>query len=398
VLGSYGNVGATNPYNLYSTRAGKSVYDIAGTSTSPYAGFYASNIGNPETTWEEDIITNIGLDATMFNNKFDFTIEWYKKKISGLLFGASGIQWDRIFTGDATLPQVNIGNMENTGFEFSAAYHGIVGKDFRFDISGNITTYNNKIVDIPGAGYFDGPQIRNVTPTRNAEGHAVGAFFGYQVIGFFQSADDVAKSPTQTDAKPGTFKYQDVNNDGKINADDRTYIGDPNPDFTYGLNLSFSWKSLDFSTFFFGSVGNDIFDQTKYFTDFPDFFKGGLRREAAVNSWSAANPNGTVPILQLAGGFSTDQVANSYFISKGTYLRNRQMQIGYTLPANLISKIGLERLRVYIQGANLFTMTSYKGLDPELQSSDINNTIGFGIDQGNYPHTPSFLFGVNLNF
>ncbi len=398
VLGSYGNVGATNPYNLYATRAGKSFYDISGSSTAPYAGFYASNIGNPSTTWEEDIITNFGLDATMFNNKFDFSIEWFKKKVSGLLFTASGIQWDRIFTGDADLPKVNIGNMENTGFEFSGAYHGVVGKDFRFDISGNLTTYNNKIVDIPGAGYFDGPQIRNVTPTRNAEGHPVGAFFGYQVIGKFQSADDVAKSPTQTDAKPGTFKYQDVNGDGKIDADDRTFIGDPNPDFTYGLNISFSWKSLDFSTFFFGSQGNDIFNQTKYFTDFPDFFKGGLSREAATNSWTPTNPNGTVPILQLAGGFSTDQVANSYFISKGSYLRNKQMQIGYTFPATMIQKIGLDRLRIYIQAANLFTITGYKGTDPELQSSDINNTVGFGIDQGNYPHTASFLFGVNLNF
>jgi hypothetical protein len=102
-----------------------------------------------------------------------------------------------------------------------------------------------------------------------------------------------------------------------------------------------TFKSFDFSTFFFGSVGNDIFNQTKYFTDFPDFFKGGLSKEAALNSWTASNPNGTVPLLQLAGGFSTDQVANSYFISKGTYLRNRQMQIGYTLPANLISKLDL---------------------------------------------------------
>jgi TonB-dependent starch-binding outer membrane protein SusC len=397
-LGSYGNVGATNPYNLYRTSAGRSFYDIGGNSTTPAGGFFASNIGNPATTWEGDIISNIGLDATILKNKLDFTIEWYKKKVSGLLFQASGIPYQRIFVGDAGLPQVNIGDMQNTGLDFSLTYHGTIGKDFKFDINGNITSYNNKIVDVPGVGYFNGPQIRNVIVQRNEEGHSVGEFYGYQVIGFFQSADDVAKSPTQTDAAPGLFKYQDTNGDGKIDADDRTYIGDPNPDFTYGFNITFAYKNFDFSTFFFGSKGNDIFNQTRYFTDFPDFFKGGIRREAAVNSWTPDNPNATVPKLQLAGGFSSDQVTNSYFISNGSYLRNKQMQLGYTLPANMLTKFGIDRLRIYVQSANMFTITKYDGLDPELQSSDINATVGYGIDQGNYPHTPSYLIGVNLNF
>ena len=397
-LGSYGNVGATNPYNLYRTTAGRSFYDINGTSTTPASGFFASNIGNPGTTWESDIISNIGIDATILKNKLDFTIEWYKKKVSGLLFTAGGVPYQRIFVGDAGLPQVNIGDMQNTGIDFSTTYHGSIGKDFKFDISGNITSYNNKIVDVPGIGYFNGPQIRNVIVQRNEEGQSVGEFYGYKVIGFFQDADDVAKSPTQTDAAPGLFKYQDVNGDGKIDADDRTYIGDPNPDFTYGFNISFNYKSFDFSAFFFGSKGNDIFNQTRYFTDFPDFFKGGIRREAAVNSWTPDNPNGTVPKLQLAGGFSSDQVTNSYFISKGSYFRSKQMQIGYSLPNNLLTRFGIDRLRIYVQAANLFTITNYDGLDPELQSSDINATVGYGIDQGNYPHTPSYLFGVNLNF
>ena len=228
-------------------------------------------------------------------------------------------------------------------------------------------------------------------------------------MGIFQSAADVTKSPTQTDAAPGTFKYRDVDGrdpqgkltgkpDGKIDDDDRTFIGDPNPDFTYGLNIAFNYKAFDFSTFFFGSKGNDIFNQTKYFTDFPDFFKGGLRREVAVNSWTPTNTNTSIPILRTKGGFSTDGVSNSYFISKGSYLRNKQMQIGYTLPASVLSRIGIERLRIYIQSSNMFTITKYDGTDPELQSSNIGQTVGFGIDQGNYPHTPTFLVGLNLNF
>jgi TonB-linked SusC/RagA family outer membrane protein len=405
-LGSIGNVGATNPYNLYRSSAGRSFYDIAGTSNVPAGGFFRSNIGNPETTFEGDIISNIGFDATLFKNKIDVTVDWYKKKVSGLLFSASGTEYDRVFVGDASLPQVNIGDMQNTGIDANATYHGIINKDLKFDISGTFTSYNNKIVSIPGLPYFNGPTIRNVIIQRNEVGHPVGAFYGYQVEGIFQSNDEVAKAPKQDDASPGVFRYKDVNGDGKIDANDRTYIGDPNPKFTYGLNIGFTYKNFDFSTFFFGSAGNDIYDQTKYYTDFPDFFKGGIRREAALNSWTPTNTGTTIPKLRTVGGFSTDLVTNSYFLSKGSYLRNKQMQLGYVVPSRSLSRFGIERLRIYVQATNLFTVTKYKGLDPELQSTSSNNggsingvaSGGFGIDQGNYPHTVGYLVGVNLNF
>ncbi len=397
-LGSINNVNNKNPSDLYGSSAGRSYYAIDGSSTLPTSGFYRSNIGNAATTWEADIISNIGIDATILNSKIDLTVDYYKKKISGLLFTASGTSYDRVFVGGASLPRVNIGDMQNTGIDANATYHGSAGKDFKFDISGTFTSYNNKIVSLPGLPYFNGPGIRNITPTRNQVGHGVGSFFGYKVIGLFQSADDVAKSPTQSGAQPGLFKYQDANGDGKIDANDRTYIGNPNPKFTYGLNISMSYKNFDFSTFFFGSSGNDIFNNTLTFTDFPDFFKGGIRREAAINSWTPTNTNTSIPKLVNAGTFSSDQVANSYFISKGSYLRNKQMQLGYSLPSSVLSRFGVDHLRIYIQSANLFTITKYKGLDPELQSSDINNTIGFGIDNGNYPHTAAYLVGVNLNF
>jgi TonB-linked SusC/RagA family outer membrane protein len=410
-LGSTSNVQATNPFDLYASRPGISAYDLGGTSTSPLAGFYRSNIGNKETTWEGDIISNIGLDATILQNKLDFSVDWYKKKISGLLFTQSGIVANIMIAGDATLPKVNIGDMQNTGIDFSATYHGGIARDFKFDITGNFTTYNNEIVDLPGLPYFDGPVIRNVHIQRNQEGHSVGAFYGYDVLGLFQSDEDVAKSPTQDDAAPGLFKYRDVNGDGKINLDDRTFIGDPNPDFTYGLNISFSYKNLDFSSFFFGSSGNDIFNNTKYFTDFPDFFKGAIRKDVAINSWTPNNTNTSIPKLRTTGGFSTDAsgYGTSYFIENGSYFRCKQVQLGYTVPSKMLSRYGIDRLRIYVQSANLFTITKYSGLDPELQSQpDANGRIAsednpagayeFGIDQGNYPHTPSYLVGINLNF
>jgi hypothetical protein len=292
--------------------------------------------------------------------------------------------------------------MQNTGIDFNMTYHGAISRDFKFDITGMITSYNNKLVSLPGLPYFEGPVVRNVIIQRNQVGHSFGEFFGYKVLGLFQSQDEVDKS-NQPDAGLGLFKYQDTNGDGKIDADDRTFIGNPNPKFTYGINIGFSYKNFDFSSFFFGSQGNDIFDQTKYFTDFPDFFKGGIREEVAVNSWTAQNTNTSIPKLRTTGGFSSDGQTNSYFISKGGYFRCKQMQIGYNLPTSLLSKYGVERFRIYVQGANLFTITNYKGLDPELASQpdangNINSSYQYGIDQGNYPHTPAFLFGINLTF
>jgi TonB-dependent starch-binding outer membrane protein SusC len=399
------NVDPTNAYNLYATRLGKSAYDISGTSTAPYAGFYRSNIGNVSTTWEQDIISNIGIDAVILKNKLDFTVEYYKKKISGLLFDLSGVASGVMIIGDAAVPKVNIGNIQNAGVDVNVTYHATVAKDLKLDLTGIFTSYKNKIVDIPGVNYIDGVTIRNNKLQRYEEGHPFGAFFGYKVVGIFQDAADIAKSPKQDDAIPGVFKYQDVNGDGKITTDDRTYIGDPNPKFNYGFNITATYKNFDFSTFFFGSEGNDIFNNTLYFTDFPDFFKGGIRREAATNSWTPSNPGAKIPLLRTTGGFSTDNsgYANSYFISKGSYLRNKQMQLGYTLPNKLLSKYGIDRLRVYVQATNLFTITKYNGLDPELPSQPdsngrIVNTFEYGIDQGSYPHTPGYLFGINLNF
>ena len=402
-LGSASNVPGTNPYSLYASNVGRSFYDINGTNTTPASGFFASSIGNRLTTWEGDIITNFGLDATFLQNKFDLTAEIYKKKVNGLLFPA---QYDVLVRGDAGAPYVNIGDMQNTGFDGSLTYHGGSKGGLKFDVTGLVTTYNNKIVSIPGTGYFSTAGSRNGNIVRNQVGHAVGAFYGYQVLGLFQSDADVAKSPTQDGAQPGRFKYADINKDGKITSDDRTYFGNPNPKFTYGLNLTVSYKGFDFTTFFYGSQGNDIFNGTKIFTDFPQLFKGGLSKEAALNSWTPTNPGAKVPKLENAASFSTTTVINSYYLEKGSYLRNKLMSLGYTIPNSKLSRFGIDKFRIYVQAINLFTITKYSGLDPELQSSDPNDQSGgingasnsFGIDYGNYPHTAQYLVGVNVNF
>ena len=398
-LGNARNVNGTNPYNLYASSPGRSYYDLAGASANPAAGFFASNVGNPATTFEGDIISNAGFDAVFFHNKLEVTADWYKKKVSGLLFPASGPAYDVLAIGDAGRPRVNIGDMQNTGIDGSIRYQGSLTKDLRFDVSGTFTSYKNKIVSLPGKNYVDAGATRNVVIQRDIVGQPVNTFFGYKVIGIFQDAADVAKSPKQQDAQPGVFKYADINGDGVIDANDRGIIGDPNPKFTYGLNIGLTYKNFDFSTFFYGSYGNDIFNNNLYFTDFPDFFKGAIRREAALNAWTPQHTNTNIPALRNTGSFSTDLQTNSYFISKGSYLRNKQMQLGFTFPHGLLSRYGIDRFRIYVQAANLFTITKYTGLDPELPSSGQNNFFPqYGIDQASYPHTPQYLVGVNLNF
>jgi len=412
-LGSIGNVQGTNAYSLYGSNIGRSFYDLQGNNNTPMSGFFASTIGNPGTTFEADIISNVGVDATLFRNKFDFTIEWYKKKVSGLLYQAPVAA----IYGGANPPLVNIGNIQNTGIDASATYHGGFANGLKFDVTATFTSYKNRIVTIPG-NYLDvsTSDASNRLPymSRAEVGHPVGAFFGYKILHIFQDTAEVSKAPTQDGAAPGRFRYEDNNSrddkgnltgkpDGKITEADRTYVGDPNPKFTYGLNISLSYKNFDFSTFLYGSQGNDIVNYVKYWTDFPQVFKGAMSREAATNSWTPQNPNAKVPMLETNANFSNTSVFNSYYVENGSFLRAKQMTVGYTLPQSALTRFGIDRLRIYVQAANLFTITKYSGLDPELQtfrnsSNGQTNNPSFGIDFGNYPHTRSYLVGVSLGF
>lgn len=414
-LGSISNINPTNPYSLYGSGAGYSYYAIAGQTNGATQGFFLNQFGNQNTTFEKDIITNIGFDATLFQNKFDVSVEWYKKSISGLLFRAASQVG--AFLGDANLPFVNFGNIQNTGIDASLTYH-FSKRDFRLDLTGTITSYKSKINNFPSNFlYLDAGGVRNGSFVRNQPGHPIGAFFGYDVIGFFQNYADVAKSPIQQDALPGRFKYRDVDGNDTINADDRTFFGNPNPKFTYGFNLAASYKNWDISAFFYGSAGNDLINYVRYWTDFPQVFSGNVSKDAVnnsvilVNSQTGAltnifdpnaqvkNPNAKVPVLELGPGFSNTSVPNSYYLESGSYFRCKQLQIGYTIPAAILKRFNIDRFRVYVQAANLFTITKYTGLDPELQGANVNNTSSFGIDYGNYPaNQKSYYVGVNLTF
>ncbi|MDE3234568.1 MAG: TonB-dependent receptor [Bacteroidota bacterium] len=400
-LGSLNNINPTNSYTLYASGAGLSYYPITGSSNSSAQGFFNNQLGNTSTTWESDIITNIGIDATIFKDKLDLSIEWYKKAISGLLFQKVSAIGN--FNGGANQPFINLGDVQNTGIDIAATYHATIKRDFKLDLTGTFTSYNNKVMSLPtGYKYIDeysAGSSRIGAFSRLQPGQAIGAFYGYKVLGLFRDASDVAKSPTQDGAAPGRFKYADMNGDGKISDADRTFIGNPNPKFSYGLNIAASYKNFDFSMFLYGVAGNDVVNYVKYWTDFPQVFGGNVSKNAVYNSWTPNNPNATVPILEKSANFSNTTVFNSYYIEKGSYLRCKSLILGYTIPAANLRKAGIDRLRVYLQVANLFTITKYTGLDPELQGSDLNNNSNFGIDFGNYPaNQKNFNIGVNVGF
>jgi TonB-linked outer membrane protein, SusC/RagA family/TonB-dependent outer membrane receptor, SusC/RagA subfamily, signature region len=390
VLGSQNNVSAENAFSLYGSLPRSSYYDIAGTNTSAVQGFYQTRVGNENTGWEENIVQNIGFDATILDSKLEVSFEFYQKSVNGLLF----TQPLPATVGGATSPVVNIGDIRNRGIDIAVTYHGNITTDLNYSIGTNITTYKNEVVSIPDPGYFDVVSSRNGYLVRNQEGHPVSSFFGYDVIGLFNDAGEVSESPTQSGAAPGTFKYRDVVPDGAITPDDRTFIGDPNPAFTYGLNLGLNYKNFDFSSVFYGSQGNDVLNQVKWYTHFFSGFRGGKSNDL-LNAWTPENKTTNIPKIDAAGSFSTSGVPNSFYVEDGSFLKLRSLILGYTVKPASLQRFGIHKLRLYLQGANLFTITQYSGLDPEL----VGSSASFGIDLGNYPNTQkSFILGVNVSF
>jgi len=408
VAGNNGNISANNAYTAYGSGAGASYYGIGGSINQTTQGFYQSQIGNANTTWEKDKITNIGLDATVFKH-FDLSVEWYKKAISGLLFGAQ-IGND---LGGGVPPTVNVGDVQNSGVDISAIYHGKVNNDFTFNIGANITSYRSRITSEPTPGYFDFGSSRDLDIVRNEVGHPIGEFFGYQTQGIYQNAADVAKGPHYSGAAPGSFRYEAINGDTSVTAADRVFIGNPNPKFTYGFNLNANYKGFDFTAVLYGSYGNKDFNYVKYWTDFYGTFEGGknvdlYNKAAVVSNGNVTNPGASQPAANFTQDMGSSAMS-SFYVESGSFLKCRVAQVGYTIKPSVIKKAGFDKLHFYVQVTNLFTITKYSGPDPELVPSLYNNTgngsnftnqsAAFGIDYGAYPNNQrQFIGGINLTF
>ncbi|MBL4678770.1 MAG: TonB-dependent receptor [Mucilaginibacter sp.] len=409
IRGSYGslgynaNVGVNSAYAAFGGGPGSSSYPIDGSSSAVIPGYFQNSLGNNRTTWETDKVLNLGFDAT-FLNHFDVTVEYYKKTISDLLVNVP--LPGTVGGSDAAIPAVNFGTVVNKGFDITANYRGNAGA-FTYSLGANVTTINNKITEL-GAP-FPTTGIRNGNVVYNQVGGTIGQFYGYKVLGYWnnqaeidalnaqQKPDLFGSTPVyQTDAAPGRFRYADVNGDGRITDADRTKIGNPLPDFTYGVNLNLGYKAFDFSAVFYGSHGNDIYNSIKYWTNFYGSQTGNKSLDLLNNSWTPGNTNAKTPLLEKTTNFSTADAISSYYVESGSFLKLRSVIVGYTFEPAMLKKVGIDRLRAYVQGNNLFTATKYSGLDPELQSVDRNSP---GIDLGNYPNNERrFIFGVSLGF
>lgn len=386
------NVAGYNAYSLYNGTLGNGYYPIAGAGVTQQ-GFYQSNLGNTHTTWENDKGLDIGLDASLFNH-FELTFDWYRKTISGLLFAANVPNT----LGGAQPPAINLGNVGNNGMDIAIDYRNNVGNDFKYHAGVNVTVYKNKILSLPN-NYIDDAFNRVNTIVRHEVGHPIGEFFGYQVAGFYSAADMTnANVPKYAGAQEGSFKYADVNNDGQITDADRTFIGNPNPKFTYGINLGATYKAFDISAILYGSYGNQVYNYTLYWTDFYGSFNGAKSNDALTKSYGAPGvTNPLLPIQSDLNSMGTTQTS-SFYVSNASFLKIRNVQLGYTFDPKIIKTIGMSKLRVYVQATNPVTITKYKGLDPELPPGT-GNAQSFGIDEGNYPSNQrQWIVGLNLTF
>lgn len=410
VMGNQLNVDSNNPFTLFAPNPVTTYYATDGSNSSPQLGFSQSRIGNPDAKWEKNINTNIGIDATLFDGRLEVIADYYQKDIEDLLFNPSL----PATAGSASQPFVNVGNMKNKGFDLSVRTFGTLIGEVQYNTNLTFTSYDNEIVKISDDAEFFEQAFNRFGASgivRNAVGHPVSSYYGYQVEGFWNEqaeiddANNNAPSGTYQDGIGlGRFRYEDIDGDGEITPDDRTFLGDPNPDFTYGINFGLNYKAFDFSMFWYGSQGNDIWNQVKWWTDFYSNFTGAKSHTMLYDSWTPDNMDASAPILEDATSFSSNEVQNSYYVEDGSYLRLKNLQLGYTLPVDVIQKVGLSKLRIYVQAANLFTITNYSGPDPEIGFNagggpdQGGSPTAFGIDEGAYPTHREFIIGINLSY
>ncbi|WP_080238992.1 SusC/RagA family TonB-linked outer membrane protein [Spirosoma rigui] len=393
LMGNSNNVDPNNQYSLFASNPGNG-YDINGSNTSISPGFFRSRIGNPNAKWETSTTTNIGIDGAFLNNRLEVIFDLWRKDTRDLLYtvplaGVIGVR--------ASAPAVNIASMRNQGIDIQVITRGKVVNDLSYELNVTGGILQNTIQSLaPGSPYFDAGGTRlNGNVVRNQPGQSISSFFGYKVIGLFNTAEEVKSAPTQEGAGLGRFRYADLNGDGKITSDDRTFLGSPVPKFNGGVTLTLRYKGFDFSAYAYTSIGNKIFNNSKWFTDFYPSFTGAAVSARVKNSWTPTNTNTSIPIFEGVSNFSTNTVPNSYYVENGSYLRLQNLSVGYNLPANLLSSIGLQRVRISASANNILTFTGYTGLDPAVGGNADSN---FGIDVGNYPLTRSYNVGLNIGF
>lgn len=332
-----------------------------------------STLSNPELTWETTSQTDIGLDLTVLKNRLTFTVDYYYKKTTNMLMNIT------LPAGSAAATNLtyNGGDIVNKGWEFSFNSKNLTGK-FLWDTDFNISFNRNKLTKLMLTQvYYNAwtTDYVNEAVVRNTPGMPLGSFWGYISDG--------------VNPETGELIYRDVNKDGLVSASDRTYIGNPNPDFTYGLTNTFKWKGLSLSVLVQGSYGNDIYNVSKM--ESQGMYDGKNQSTAVLDRWQVPGQITNVPKARFEMKNST------YFLENGSYLRVKDISFSYDLPRNIINKLHVTRFMPYVSATNLFTITGYKGMDPEVNQYGNSGAVQ-GIDWGTYPMSRSFVFGLKVEF
>jgi TonB-linked SusC/RagA family outer membrane protein len=349
---------------------------------------------NPKLQWEEAKKFDVGLDLKLLNEKVTITSDYFIDTRDNLLIGnipVSGISG--VYAPGSSAPTINAGAVRNTGLEFAINYKDKIAKDLTFKVGYNITTIKNEVLEVNNStGYLEGGSfgVGQLAPVRMEVGQPIGYFYGYQTDGIFQNQAEIDAHPSQSAlgaaTAPGDIRYKDINNDGVINAKDRTYIGDPIANVTMGFNFSINYKNFDFASYSYASLGNDMI------RNYERTLSDVNRMDYTLERWTGEGTSNTVPRVTTAATNNT--VLSDYYVEDASFLRIQNVQLGYNLPSTLLEKIGLSKLRIYTSVNNVYTFTKYRGFDPAASNGA---PIGGGIDYGFYPSARTFILGVNAS-
>ncbi len=383
--GSWGTLGNQNMDRVYPAEPILTNTTSAVFGDNIIPGYSLEYLPNPDLKWEKIEAWEVGLEAYFLKNRLNFEGVYYKKNTKDLLAEVPGI------TG--TTPGLgNLGEIENKGIELSLSWNDKIGPDWRYGISANLTTIKNKVISLVQDGYTitDGTSGLPLMSYVQA-GYPIGYFYGYKVEGIYQNQTEIDNSPQNTlvTVKPGDVKFVDVDGDGRITTADRTMIGNPTPDFTYGFTLNLGYKNFDLSVDLMGVQGNEIYRTWNIF-EWSQF----NYLEGTMDRWHGEGTSNTHPILDKSRSINGKDYPSELFIEDGSFLRIRNLQLGYTFSPQLLQKLRMKSLRVYANIQNLKTWKSNTGYTPEMGGS----ATAFGIDSNPYPIPAIYTFGLNLTF
>jgi TonB-linked SusC/RagA family outer membrane protein len=383
VRGSYGLVGNDNISPQFSRISTFPQYTYDGNIVS---GSTLQSIPNEDVSWENQAQFNIGFDVKALDNKLSLTADYFVKTVDDLLFNPTL----SLYLGTPVYPSTNIGKTKSEGLDLSIGYNDTFFDDFNFSTNVNFTTSTNNVEEINngdkfinGAGYG----IPWTIITRFEEGFSPGYFYGYKTDGLFQTQTDIDSHATQGGAQPGDIRYVDVNGDGVIDGEDRTKIGDPFPDFTVGWNVNMDYKGFDFNVFTYASVGGDVYRAYERHLNYTNRFASTLDR------WTGPGTSNSEPRVTFIDS-NNNRRASDRYVEDGSFLKIKNIQLGYTLPESLVQSIGFEQVRIYGQVKNAFVFTDYSGYDPEISSGVLDT----GVDRGSYPQPRIWSMGINVKF